>query len=327
MTYEHSAAHRAFIDQLNELREQASGPSFAELERLSQRPLPAGMPARRVLAASTTQEILKGKRVGVPPWPWVISYVDTCHEAAREVRLDLGPVDVDAWKKRWLHARNSDPVGPIPDARPVASPSAAVRPEPSNVDRLTAEETVRCYRNDHGRVAARLADLAVHGDPEACFRLALVTVLRGWGHDSQEWLDRAIAAGHAEAAALRSSPDMRAEAAAIAYRLGCDLETGGSAKSSVARFFFQLAAETGHSQAITKLDDAGVRTRLQSGPMPLSAPIIDIVPAGSLRPELDEDFLDRFRDQFNDQHFSDHWANAAAVIESGPGHWIGAGEP
>ncbi|MFI6316184.1 hypothetical protein ACIBG8_01620 [Nonomuraea sp. NPDC050556] len=311
MTHEHSAAHRAFIGQLNELREQASSPSLSELEKLSRHPLPDGVRARRLLASSTTQEILKGKRVGVPSWAWVISFVETCHEAARQVRLDLGPVQVAEWKARWQRARNSGPA-----CSEAVGPVSAPVPEVSTVDRLTATETIRCYLDHHGRVAAHLAQLALGGDGEACFHLALLTVLRGWGHDSREWLCRAVAAGHAEAAALRDSPDLRTEAAALAYRHGCLLEADGSAKSSVARFFFRLAAETGHPDAIAKLSGASVRGRAR--PVPLSAPITEPVQWS----ESDEAILDQLRDQFSDQ-----WARAAVMLEPGPDQWIGAGEP
>lgn len=38
----------------------------------------------------------------------MISYVEACHEAAALGRLDLGPVDVRAWKARWQLVRDAD---------------------------------------------------------------------------------------------------------------------------------------------------------------------------------------------------------------------------
>jgi hypothetical protein len=291
MTEEHSAAHRAFLNQLQELREHAGNPPLSHLDKLSRQPLPNGK-KRRVLASSTTQEILNGKRRRLPSWAWMVSYVVTCHEAAEEGHLDIGPVDLEDWKSRWRHARNADEAATTPDNRPGTDspwggPAATARTE-----QLTAEETIRCYRDTHGRVGAHLARLATNGDADACFQLALLTLLRGWVHDGTIWLRRAVDAGHADAIVLQDSRDLRTEAAAFAYRHGCKLEADD--KTSIASFFYRLAAETGHPQAIEKLARMAPQPHAQPSTTPLPAPVggdlfADLFAEGFLR-SRDEDF-------------------------------------
>ncbi|MFF0869916.1 hypothetical protein ACFYUV_49745 [Nonomuraea sp. NPDC003560] len=195
MTYEQSAAHRAFINQLNELREQAGSPALAHLRMLSRNPLPNGSKGRE-LAASTTQEILSGKRRRLPAWIWVASYVSACHQAAQEGNLDLGPMDLETWRTRLLHARRDDQPASASPGRSAVLPATAGPATMLSADHLTPEEVIQCYRDVHGRIAARLARTALDGDAEACFHLGLFTLLRGWGHDGMDWLRRAADAGH-----------------------------------------------------------------------------------------------------------------------------------
>ncbi|GAB2953210.1 hypothetical protein ACFMQL_37540 [Nonomuraea fastidiosa] len=241
MTQPHNPAHRAFIDQLNRLREQAGNPPLSHLRRLSRRRLPNGREGRE-LAPSTTQEILSGKRRHLPQWSWVVSFVAACHEAAREGNLDLGPMDLAAWSARLLHARHGD--------RPAIRCAPLV---PAGPDQLTADDIVQSHLETHGRVAARLAREAMNGDTEACFHLALFTLLRGWSLDGMTWLARAADAGHEAALELQNADDVRAQAAEVAYRHACALEAGGPTRASIARCFYRLAAETGHPGATAKL--------------------------------------------------------------------------
>ncbi|MEZ7132689.1 hypothetical protein ACBR40_45765 [Nonomuraea sp. AD125B] len=252
MTQEQGASHRAFIGQLNELRDQAGKPPLAQLRRLSRKPLPNGREGRE-LAASTTQEILSGKRRRLPPWSWVVSYVAACHEAAQEGNLDLGPMDMEIWRARLLHARRGDRPVTASDDRAAVLPALPGPATMLSADRLTADEIVQCYLDIHGRIAARLARTALSGDAEACFHLALFTLLRGWGHDGMGWLQRAVDAGHEAALALQDADDLRLQAADVAYRHGCALEAGGVTRASIARCFYRLAAETGHAEAIAKI--------------------------------------------------------------------------
>ncbi|MEV3986262.1 hypothetical protein [Nonomuraea sp. NPDC049758] len=257
MTNEQSAAHRAFIAQLNELREQAGSPALAHLRMLSRNPLPNGSKGRE-LAASTTQEILSGKRRRLPAWIWVASYVSACHQAAQEGNLNLGPMDLETWRTRLLHARRGDQPASASPGRSAVLPATAGPATMLSADHLTAEEVIQCYRDVHGRIAARLARTALDGDAEACFHLALFTLLRGWGHDGMDWLRRAADAGHEAALALQSAPDPRTQAADVAYRHGCALEAGGATRASIARCFYRLAAEIGHPEAIAKITSQAV---------------------------------------------------------------------
>lgn len=135
MTHEQGAALRAFIAQLNELRDQAGEPSLPFLRKLSRGPLPNGEQGRE-LANSTTQEILSGKRRLPPSWAWVVSFVAACHEAARKGNLDVGPMDMAIWRTRWLHAKNSGRAATIPDGGPfpvlLPGPASPRTPRPTS---------------------------------------------------------------------------------------------------------------------------------------------------------------------------------------------------
>ncbi|MFE3448721.1 hypothetical protein ACFXJ8_07260 [Nonomuraea sp. NPDC059194] len=311
MTEEHSAAYCASIDQLNELREQAGNPSLSHLRKLSRRPLPNGEEGRE-LAPSTTQEILSGKRRHPPSWAWVVSFVVACHEAARKGNLDIGPVDVETWRSRWLHTRNADRAAATPDGRRVTALPAGGPAAMAPAELLTVSETIQCYRETHGRIGARLARLALNGDAEACFQLALLTLLRGWGHDGTEWLRRAVDAGHAGAMALQDSRDLREEAAAVAYQYGCTLEADGTIKTSIASYFYRLAAEIGHPQAVAKITPRDPQKRAESSAMPLAAPVTDVF-ADRYPPLLDDVFPDSFSYQLGTP-----WQETPPMINSGP---------
>ncbi|MEU5869870.1 hypothetical protein ABZ815_52530 [Nonomuraea sp. NPDC047529] len=141
---------------------------------------------------------------------------------------------------------------------------------------LTADEVVQCYLATHGRVGARMARMAMNGDIEACFHLGLLTLLRDCDHDGMIWLRRAAEAGHEAAAALQGAHDPRTQAADVAYRHGCALEAGGAAKASIARCFYQLAAETGHPEAVAKITGTAPSPPPQPPATPMTSPAFDI---------------------------------------------------
>jgi hypothetical protein len=101
---------RDFIARLNEAWEAAGPPSFARVEKLSidlsSAEQTGGGLRLRVLAASTTHEILRGKRRSLPEWPWVLSYVTVLRIAAVENGLDADVVGtIGDWKTRHQAAR------------------------------------------------------------------------------------------------------------------------------------------------------------------------------------------------------------------------------
>lgn len=118
------AALRDFIAELNAAWEAAGPPSYARLEKLSisfGSSEQAGGLRLRVLAASTTHEILRGKRRSLPEWGWVVSFVNVLRFAAVENGLDPDLVGTIAdWKARHQQARTimrADPRhDPDPDA-------------------------------------------------------------------------------------------------------------------------------------------------------------------------------------------------------------------
>jgi hypothetical protein len=103
------AALRHFIAELNAAWEAAGPPSFARLEKLSidlSSSEQAGGLRLRVLAASTTHEILRGKRRSLPEWGWVVSFVNALRIAAVENGLDADVVGTLAgWKAKHQRAR------------------------------------------------------------------------------------------------------------------------------------------------------------------------------------------------------------------------------
>ncbi|NRQ40169.1 hypothetical protein HII36_51355 [Nonomuraea sp. NN258] len=321
MTHDQGTSLRAFIDQLNELREQAGKPPLPRLRRLSRDPLPNGVKGRE-LHTSTTQEILAGKRRRPPSWAWVVSYVAACHAAAREGNLDLGPLDMATWNTRWLHAGNADQAATVPREGP-PSPAATGPAAKSPAEQLTADELVQCYLDSHGRIGARLARLAMDGDAEASFQLALLTLLRGWNHDGESWLGRAVDAGHEGAMALRDAHDLRAQAAEVAYRYGCALEAGGATRASIAHCFYRLAAETGHPEAVAKISGSAASPHPTASAPLLTAPITDDASYAESLPGLLGDVC---ADHWSCQ-LGLSWQHAPHVIEAVPDREITAGDP
>ncbi|HEU5157772.1 MAG TPA: hypothetical protein VFU43_12325 [Streptosporangiaceae bacterium] len=118
-------ALRDFIAELNAAWEAAGPPSYARLEKLSismGSGEQAGGLRLRVLAASTTHEILRGKRRSLPEWGWVVSFVNVLRAAAAENGLDPDVVGTIAeWKAihqraRVLTGAGRQPAGATPAA-------------------------------------------------------------------------------------------------------------------------------------------------------------------------------------------------------------------
>jgi hypothetical protein len=97
---EYEVALDDFIECLNRARDVAGTPSFEHVAKVSER---LHMQSRDlkvdVLAGSTIQEILRGRRKQPPKWPWVLSYVTVLHEIARRAQVEAGGVgSLDEWK-------------------------------------------------------------------------------------------------------------------------------------------------------------------------------------------------------------------------------------
>jgi hypothetical protein len=120
-----SQALRDFVEQLARLREDAGGPSLAILQRLSEQARADAGRGPRVLAVSTTHEILGHKRKRWPEWEWVASFVGAClafaETAAGVDSTGLG--DLKEWRFRFVAARNRRR-GAVEAAGPAKVPSS-----------------------------------------------------------------------------------------------------------------------------------------------------------------------------------------------------------
>jgi transcriptional regulator with XRE-family HTH domain len=110
-------ALRDFVEQLARLREDAGGPSLATLQRLSEQARAHGGRGPRVLAVSTTHEILSHKRKRWPEWEWVASFIGACLAFADETTgVDSGQLgDLKEWRYRFVAARSRHPGHAGPD--------------------------------------------------------------------------------------------------------------------------------------------------------------------------------------------------------------------
>lgn len=250
----------AFVAQLNELRELAGSPSLSELRKLSQG-LAEGGRRPRVLAESTTHDILTGKRHGFPSWPWVASYVNACHRAAAETHLDVAELgSISDWNARWRAARTSEqtapaagslPDDPVPAPEPTLTSSEEARPTRKKPD-PPMSVPMRRYLRRFGRTGARLVRQAEAGDAQACLRLWVITLLGDQLAEAREWLNQAAAADNDHAVLLRQHRFHRAAATEYAYQYATAYEADGN-KTSIAIFFYQLAGHHGHAGAAFQL--------------------------------------------------------------------------
>lgn len=264
MAEHQSVACSDFVSQLIELKELAGSPSLAELRKLSERTGTTG-PKSRVLAESTTHDILARKRARPPEWRWVASFVRACHEAASVSGLDVSTLgSIQEWHDRWRNARAHQPPGtatPIPrrsQDQPSTPSPAHERPEtsaaadPARAARSGASQTRR-YLAAFGRTGTRLLRHSEAGDAKACVRLGVITLLRGWRGEAYEWLRRAAEAGDPNAFALLRSLEVPQLATELAYGYGREYELGVADKSSIAMLFYGLAADNGHAEAAYRL--------------------------------------------------------------------------
>lgn len=99
---DYEAALDDFIACLNRARDVAGTPSFEQVAKVSERLHVQSRDLKvDVLAASTVQEILRGRRKQPPKWPWVLSYVTVLHEIARNGQVEVSGVgSLDKWKAR-----------------------------------------------------------------------------------------------------------------------------------------------------------------------------------------------------------------------------------
>lgn len=101
-------AHQRFADALRKAWLKAAPRSYSDFERLSETVLGK----KEALRASTTQEIVTGRRRHPPKWEWVVKYLKVLEVAARNNGVDpdrLGALEV--WKARHeaAHAPRSGP--------------------------------------------------------------------------------------------------------------------------------------------------------------------------------------------------------------------------
>jgi hypothetical protein len=256
-----AAALRDFVEQLNELYQRAGPPKLSRLRQLSEQVVVRqGVTGLRVLAESTTSDILSGKRTRFPDWPWVASFVTACWMAATETAIDPGHLgSVEEWRIRYRKARSAagDPVtadAPVAAGEPV--PPAPARGAAPAGDTAASEEAAAGEASagaasgsltpamrlltSYKRTGGRLLRHAEAGDAEAAFRLAVLLLCGDRPLEATGWLRRAGRAGHAGAAELLHHPRQHAEAARHAYRIGRDYETAGNLPAALA--FLEQAA-------------------------------------------------------------------------------------
>jgi hypothetical protein len=237
-----AAALREFVAQLNELYQRAGPPKLSRLRQLSEQVVVnQGVTGLRVLAESTTSDILSGKRTRFPEWPWVASFVTACWMAATETAIDPGQLgSVEEWRIRFRKARSAagEPVTGEALAAPVAAPEppAPARTRPAEV--TPAMRLLTTYK----RTGERLLRKAETGDAEAAFRLAVLLLCGDRPLEATEWLRRASRAGHKDALDLLHHPRQQVAAARHAYRIAHDYEAAGNLPAALA--FLEHAADT-----------------------------------------------------------------------------------
>jgi tetratricopeptide (TPR) repeat protein len=273
-------AHQAFIARLRKLRRDCGNPSYAELRRLSQQSARPGL-RLRVLTETTTQEILAGKRAGLPDWAWVAAFVEACRAAAAELALDPARLGtVDDWHHIWSAAHDTaHPTTPTeqasaPSGRGAAPPARDPLPPPPppqpRPDDDPAEydaefgpaaersQTLNRYLRSFGKLGGRLLIKAENNDPAAAYRIGVLLWCDGRRAEGLAWLEQATRAGISEAAALCAAPSQAAVAEA-AYQLGQASDRDGDPAAALT--YYQKAAKCGHAEAAyrtgAKLTDAG----------------------------------------------------------------------
>jgi tetratricopeptide (TPR) repeat protein len=136
MAAEQDDAARQFVDHLRELHRRVGNPSYATMEQAS----------GHKLIKSTVSDILGGKRIKVPSWRFVSTFVATCHQVARDTGLDpmrLG--SINGWKIAWDDAREGrlsldfpglDEAPPGPAKPPESAEPVGAVPAPPSAGQL-----------------------------------------------------------------------------------------------------------------------------------------------------------------------------------------------
>ena len=99
-------ARLTFISELNVVRHAVGPPSYTRMRKVSEK-LNAQDYRVRVLAESTTQDILACKPGRLPDWAWVASLVKVLRHVAAETGLDPDVVvgTQDQWHARLISAQ------------------------------------------------------------------------------------------------------------------------------------------------------------------------------------------------------------------------------
>lgn len=209
---------RVLCRELKQLHLQVGEPKFTDLEELSLQ-LKEGGSGVRFLSKSSINDTVRGKRVKVPDWDWVLSFVTVCRvhaERTRSPRVGQLP-GTDYWYDRWYKAKrasittapwrivgtsSADPDG-LPDALPAAAaPPLAAPVEGKRAERpraaggLVESLTADRYRETFGEHAVELLQAAEDDhDLEACCRLGLLLTCVGSVDEGSYWLSVAARDG------------------------------------------------------------------------------------------------------------------------------------
>lgn len=218
-------AVQVFCQDLKQLHIQIGEPTFADLEKLSVELQAAGI-IPRVLARSTVNDAVRGKRVTLPEWEWVRSYAHVCRvyaERNRAPNVDRIPSE-EYWYSRWYKTKRAGmdtapwPVagasglddGPDGPPRLPPSPGDEARPPADHgharVDGLETgpgrefaeSQNARRYFTlfgDHGVALLHAAERqhSLEADErqdslEACCQLGLLLTCVGWVQEAEVWL-------------------------------------------------------------------------------------------------------------------------------------------
>lgn len=159
---QYESAMEGFIAQLNMAFQAAGGPTYAELERVSERLRARGGAGRvDVLTRSTTNEILNGRRLRPPRWQRVQSLLIVLRTIARNNEIPTAPIGTDAeWKRRHeavcaaeAEARRSVSVG---RHRKAAGPLTSTLRPTAAADQPRFDLSSRPFAPDHLESAAKV---------------------------------------------------------------------------------------------------------------------------------------------------------------------------
>ncbi|GAA4617359.1 hypothetical protein GCM10023195_77490 [Actinoallomurus liliacearum] len=212
--------------QLNQLYLQVGAPAFSELQQLSAE-LRTTHPGVHYLSKSSINDTVRGKRVRLPDWRWVYSFITVCGvHAARHGNSGADDIaDPTRWKERWYRAKqgtldtapwsfptvdlgdpsaaqsndatasghSADEASPAPTG---ASPSPADLTRARRFGGLVQSLTASRYRNLFGQHGVDLLEAAERQhDLDACCRLGLLLICVGCALEGEAWLSIAARDG------------------------------------------------------------------------------------------------------------------------------------